>query len=93
MSWPALFQGGKNRSFPNFFANPFVFEQNLDNWEFGKGALSANVNFFGNHSWGLERVQTQFWVECGGNARIVEKIWLSGEERLFRRLKKSSQLK
>jgi hypothetical protein len=32
-----------------------------------------------------ERLQTQFWVEDGEIAGMVEKIWLSGEERLFRR--------
>ncbi len=31
-----------------------------------------------------ERLQTQFWVENGVIAAMVEKIWLSGEERLFR---------
>jgi hypothetical protein len=32
-----------------------------------------------------ERLQNQFWVEDGVIAGMVEKIWLSGEERLFRR--------
>jgi hypothetical protein len=27
------------------------FERNSDTWGFDKGALSANVYFFGNHSW------------------------------------------
>jgi len=33
----------------------------------------------------LERPQTQFWVEDGAIAGMVEKIWLSSEEELFRR--------
>ncbi len=32
-----------------------------------------------------ERLQTQFWVEDALIAGMVEKICLSGEERLFRR--------
>jgi len=31
-----------------------------------------------------ERLQARFWVEDGVIAGTVEKIWLSGEERLFR---------
>ena len=30
-----------------------------------------------------ERLQTQFWVQDGVIAGMVEKIWLSSEERLF----------
>ncbi len=38
------------RSFLDFFEKAVVHEQNLDTREFGKGALSANVNFFNNYS-------------------------------------------
>jgi hypothetical protein len=51
----------------------------------GKGALSANDIFSTTTSWEPERLQTQFWTEDGSIAGIVEKIWLSREERLFRR--------
>jgi hypothetical protein len=34
----------------NSVENAVVREQNLDTREFGKGALSANVNFFDNQS-------------------------------------------
>jgi hypothetical protein len=37
-------------SFLNSIGNPVVHEQVLDGWEFGKGALSANVYFCDNHS-------------------------------------------
>jgi len=33
--------------FPDFLENTLVHERNSDTWEFGKGALSANVYFFG----------------------------------------------
>jgi hypothetical protein len=36
-------------SFLTFLGKAVVHEQNSDTWEFGKGALSANVYFFGNH--------------------------------------------
>jgi hypothetical protein len=44
------FQENICRSFLNFVEKAVVHEQNLDTWEFGKGALSANVYFFDNHS-------------------------------------------
>ena len=53
--------------------------------EFGKGALSANDIFSTGTPWEPEQLQTQFWAEDSLIARIVEKIWLSREERLFRR--------
>jgi len=62
-----------------------VHEQNSDTSEFGKGALSTNVYFFGNYSWATGAAATRFWVEDGVIAGMVEKIWLSSEERLFRR--------
>jgi len=37
-------------SFLNFLENSVVHERNVDAWEFGKGALSANVIFFDKHS-------------------------------------------
>jgi len=40
--------------FPQFLGNIVVHERNLDTWEFGKGALSANVYFFGNHYGAIE---------------------------------------
>jgi hypothetical protein len=49
-----------------------------------KRSSERELNFFDNHSWQPERVQTQCWVEDGVNAGIVEKICLSSEERLFR---------
>ena len=69
----------------NFVEKAVVHEQDLDVWEFGKGALSANYIFSTTTPRRPERVQTQVWVEGGINAGIVEKICLSGEERLFRR--------
>jgi len=38
-----------NRSFLTFLGKAVAHEQHSDTWEFGKGALSANVYFFGNH--------------------------------------------
>ena len=73
------------RSFLNFLENSVVHEENLNSWEFGKGALSANVYFFGIPSWATGALQTQFWIEDALIAGMVEKICLSGEERLFRR--------
>jgi hypothetical protein len=37
------------RSFLTFLGKAVVHEQNSGTWEFGKGALSANLYFFGNH--------------------------------------------
>ena len=68
-----------------------VHERDFDTWEFGKGALSANDIFSTTTPGGPEQLQTQFWAEDGLIAGIVEKIWLSREERLFRRLGESSQ--
>jgi len=61
-----------------------VHEQNSDTWEFGKGALSANVYFFDNHYQAIGAAATQLWVEGGVDDGMVGKICLSGEERLFR---------
>jgi len=36
------------------------------------------------------RLQNQFWIEDGVIAGMIEKIWLSGEERLFWRSSKSA---
>jgi hypothetical protein len=37
--------------FSTFVENTVVHERNLDTWEFGKGDLSANLNFFDKDSW------------------------------------------
>jgi hypothetical protein len=34
---------------PEFLGKAVVHEKNATAWELGKGALSANVYFFGNH--------------------------------------------
>jgi len=36
-------------SFLTFLGKAVVHKQNPDTWDFGKGALSANLYFFGNH--------------------------------------------
>jgi hypothetical protein len=48
-----------------------------------KRALSANDIFSTITPCGPEQLQTQFWVEDSAIAGIVEKIWLSSEERVF----------
>jgi hypothetical protein len=35
--------------FPDFLAKAVVHEKHSTTWEFGKGALSANVYFFNTH--------------------------------------------
>jgi hypothetical protein len=62
-----------------------VPERNADTWEFGKGALSANVYFFGNPSWAIGVAANLLLAEDSAIAGMVEKICLSGEERLFRK--------
>jgi hypothetical protein len=47
-------QGNEHRSFLNFLENSVVHEQNLDTWEFGKGALSE-LRFCGVAVLQLER--------------------------------------
>jgi hypothetical protein len=49
-----------------------------------KGALSVNYIFSTTTS-GLRAGKTQFWVKGELKTRIVEKICLSGEERVFSR--------
>jgi len=53
-----------------------VHEQNSDTWEFGKGALSANLYFFDNHYQAIGAAANPLWVEGGvvNDATMVEKI-------------------
>ena len=75
--WRNLWESGKTSSDHE--------TRTLSEKEFGKGALSANDIFSTTTPGGPEQLQTQFWAEDGLIAGIVEKIWLSREERLFRR--------
>jgi hypothetical protein len=49
-----------NPEFPDFLGKAVVHGQNLDIWEFGKGALSANYIFSATTTRQSERLQTQF---------------------------------
>jgi hypothetical protein len=59
---------------PEFLGKAVVHEKNATAWELGKGALSANVYFFGNHCRQSERLQIQLWVEGCVDDEMVEKI-------------------
>ena len=53
--------------------------------ESGKTSSERELYFFDNQSEATRTGATQFWVEGGVTARMLEKIWLSGEERVFSR--------